>query len=325
MEFGLVLPTYSWEGLTTDETDRIGEIAVLAEQLGFTSLWTAEHFVDTPGLYGTSWLSSLTSLAFAAALTSEIKIGTAVLQAPLRNPIVLAKELATLQVLSHGRFQLGVGTGWDRHEFESIGIDLRSRGRRTDQVIDALRVLLAKAEASYHSEFYDFDDVTIEPRPGMPPLWIAGGGKVTTELSPDKTYIAEAVLARILRADAWMARAAGNDEMVAGDIAAIRRYLEDHGRDPESLHYSHFNFFHLTDAPDRATALAEQRPKIERVMGTHRSFEHLQQCYLLGTTEEIVARIQHLKSLGLDSMIVAPLDYDPEQARRFAADVMPRI
>ena len=325
MEFGLALPTYSWSGLTAEEANQIGEIAVLAEQLGFASLWTAEHFVETPGLYGTSWLSPLPSLAFAAALTHEIKIGTAVLQAPLRDPVILAKEIATLQVLSHGRFQFGVGTGWDKHEFESIGIALGSRGRRTDQIIEAVRLLLTEADASYHSEFYDFDKVTIEPRPGMPPLWIAGGGKVKTGLSPDKTSIAEAVLNRILRADAWIARAAGNDAMIAGDIIAIRRHLESNGRDPQSLHYSHFNFFHLTDATDRAGALALQRPKIERVMGTHRSFEHLQQCYLLGTTEEVVERILHLRSLGLDSMIVAPLDHDSEQVRRFAADVAPRI
>lgn len=326
MEFGLVLPTYSWEGLTSDETDRIGEIAALAEQLGYRSLWTAEHFVDTPGLYGTSWLSSLTVLAFAAARTSEIKIGTGVIQAPLRNPVVLAKEIATLQILSRNRFLLGVGTGWDKHEFDSIGVDLRERGKRTDQMIEALRVLLTQPRANYHSEFYDFDDVTIEPRSGgMPELWIAGGGKIATELSPDKTYIAKAVLNRILRADAWMARAAGNDDMVASDIVAIRQFLEDNGRDPASLHYSHLNFFHLTDARDRESALAEQRPKVERVMGTHRSFDHLQQCYLLGTTDEVIERIRHLKSLGLDSLVVAPLDYDPEQVRRFATDVMPRI
>jgi probable F420-dependent oxidoreductase len=325
MEFALVLPTYSWEGLTTEEADRIGEIALQAEQLGYSSLWTAEHFVETPGLYGTSWLSPLTVLAYAAARTTTIKLGTGVLQAPLRNPVVLAKEIATLQILSHGRFLLGVGTGWDKHEFESIGIDIRERGRRTDQMLDALRVLLTTQGGSYHSEFFAFDDVTIEPRLGMPELWIAGGGKLPSELSPDKTYIAKPVLARILRADAWLARAAGNDEMVAGDIAAIRKYLDDNGRDPDSLHYSHFNFFHLSDATDRAGALAEQRPKVERVMGTHRSFEHLQQCYLLGTTEEIVERIQFLKSLGLESIVAAPLDYDPEQVQRFAAEVMPRI
>lgn len=326
MDFGLVLPSYTWEGLDADDVDKLGDIARLAEELDYTSLWTIEHFVDAPGLYGTSWLSSMTVLAYAAAVTTKVKLGTSILQAPLRNPVMLAKEIASLDMLSRHRFVLGLGTGWDQHTFESIGVDLKSRGRRTDALIDAVQALLTEQRASHHSDFFSFEDVTIQPRiPAMPPVWIAGGGKIADPLSPDRTHIAPSVLQRILRADGWIARAAGNDRMIAADLRAIREHLDRNGRDPDDLTYSHINFFHLSDASDRAGALAEQRPKIERVMGTNRPYEQLQDCYLLGTTDEIVERIQGLVDLGISTIMVSPLDYDTEQVRRFAAEVMPRI
>lgn len=326
LEFGLVLPTFSWPELDLATVAKIKDIARRAEELGFTSLWTAEHFVVAPGLYGTSWLSSLTVLAYVAAVTDRIKIGPGILIAPLRNPIVLAKEIATLAYLSQGRFALGIGTGWDDHEFTSIGVPLKERGGRTDEMIAALRRLLTERDVSFHGKYYSFENVTVDPvLDRFPELWIAGGAKIPTALSPDKPAITQPVLRRLLGADAWMARAAGNDEMIRGDMAQIRDYLEAHGRDPASLHYSHVNFFHLARSRDRAEALREQQPKIFRVMGSHRPIEHLQQCYFLGTTDEIVQRIAGLSEAGLDSIVVGPLDYDLEQLERFASEVMPHF
>src|SRR5262249_35226195 len=140
-----------------------------------------------------------------------------------------------------------------------------------------------------------------------------------------KTYIAPTVLARIAGADGWLARAAGSQQMVKDDVQAIRAYLAAHGRDPSSLRYGHLNFTHLVDTDDRAKALMLQRPYIERVMGTHRSFENLQESYFLGTTREIVERIDDLERAGIQDMVLATCGDDLEQLERFSSEIVGRF
>jgi len=218
---------------------------------------------------------------------------------------------------------LGIGPGWDQHEFETLGMKLSERGRRTDEIIAALRRLLTERDVSFEGRYYRFSRVTIEPRlPRFPELWVGGGSKIQTSLSPDKPYIVPTVLDRIAGADGWLARAAGSQQMVKDDVQAIRAHLGKIGRDPNSLRYGHLNFVHLVDTNDRQRALALQRPIFERVMGTHRSFENLQQSYFLGTTREIVGRIRDLEAAGVQDMVLATCDYDLEQLERFASEIV---
>jgi alkanesulfonate monooxygenase SsuD/methylene tetrahydromethanopterin reductase-like flavin-dependent oxidoreductase (luciferase family) len=240
--------------------------------------------------------------------------------------VTLAREIQSLHHLSGGRVVLGVAAGWDAREFESLGIPLAERGRRTDEILAATRRLLTERDVTFEGRHYRFRGLTMEPLlPRMPEVWVGGGAKVRTALSPDKTYMDDAVLRRIATADGWLARAAGTQAMVKDDIAAVRAHLAAQGRDPASLRYGHLNFIHLVDARDRAAALAAQRPRFERVMGTHRSFETLQQSYLMGTTAEIVERIADLERAGIEYLVLAPLDYDLEQLDRFAQDILPRF
>jgi alkanesulfonate monooxygenase SsuD/methylene tetrahydromethanopterin reductase-like flavin-dependent oxidoreductase (luciferase family) len=97
------------------------------------------------------------------------------------------------------------------------------------------------------------------------------------------------------------------------------------GRDPNSLRYGHLNFLHLVDTTDRAEALRLQRPHFERVMGTHRTFENLQQSYFLGTTRELAARIRDLEAAGIQDMVLATCDYDLEQLERLASEIVGRF
>ena len=179
---------------------------------------------------------------------------------------------------------------------------------------------------SFGGRYYRFEHVTIEPLlPRVPELWVGGGSKIQTSLSPDKPYIAPAVLARIAGADGWLARAAGNQQMVKDDVRTIRDYLAGHGRDPDTLRYGHLNFLHLVDTTDREEALRLQRPVFERVMGTHRTFENLQQSYFLGTTQEIVERIRDLEASGVQDMVLATCDYDLDQLERFSSEIAGRF
>ena len=323
MRFGVYLPTFAWRDLRSDQASRVKTFARKAEELGFDALWVAEHFLEAPGLYGTVWMSPLLCLAHAASVTSRIRLATGLLIAPYYHPVPLAREIQTLWSLSDGRFVLGIGPGWDQHEFETLGMKLSERGRRTDEIIAALRRLLTERDVSFEGRYYRFSHVTIEPRlPRFPELWVGGGSKIETSLSPDKPYIVPTVLDRIAGADGWLARAAGSQQMVKDDVQAIRAHLGKIGRDPNSLRYGHLNFVHLVDTNDRERALALQRPIFERVMGTHRSFENLQQSYFLGTTREIVARIRDLESAGVQDMVLATCDYDLEQLERFASEIV---
>jgi hypothetical protein len=183
-----------------------------------------------------------------------------------------------------------------------------------------------RARRELHGRHYRFEHVMIEPRlPRFPELWVGGGSKIQTSLSPDKPYIAPAVLARIAGADGWLARGAGTQQMVKDDVRAIRDYVAGHGRDPATLRYGHLNFVHLVDTSDRERALRLPRPVFERVMGTHRTFENLQQSYFLGTTREIVERIRDLEDAGIQDMVLAPCDYDLEQLERFASEIVGRF
>lgn len=326
MQFGLMVPTYAWDDLDYATADKIKTFAQRAEALGFDGLWVCEHLLTAPGLYGASWLSPYLCLAHMAAVTSRVTLGTNILIPALRNPVMLAKEIATLDMLSGGRYILGLGVGWDAHEFEVCGVKLSERGRRTDEIITILRRLLADARVSHKGTFYQFEDVTIDPRPPrFPPLWVAGGSKIQTSLSPDPPEMAPTVLRRIAQSDGWTARAAGDQEMVKQDWRKIVAHCETVGRDPATLTFSHLNFLHLVPTDQRDTALAQQRPRFERTMGQHRDWAHLQRSYFTGTTADIVERIADLANAGLQHLVLCPLDYDLEQLDMYAQEIIPHF
>ena len=119
-------------------------------------------------------MDPLICISAAAACTERIKLGTHILVVPLRHPVLLAKEIATLDYISGGRFFFGVGPGWSKPEFDAMGIDIRERGRRTDEILDAVKLLLTEKNVSFKGEFFQFDDVTIDP---MPPKFPGGLGR----------------------------------------------------------------------------------------------------------------------------------------------------
>src|SRR5207248_7050574 len=121
-----------------------------------------------------------------AAVTSRVMLGTSVLVLPPRQPVVLAKEIATLQHLSGGRFIYGVGTGWYPPEFESTGSTRQQRGARTDEVLEASMQLLKGGHVTFEGDFYRMSDNTVEPTGPVPPVWVAGGQQYAHAASPDK-------------------------------------------------------------------------------------------------------------------------------------------
>ena len=186
MKFGLAFAS----SLSPDPQAAL-ELCRHAEALGFESVWGGEHVIrprhidspypytedgQMPGEEDTPIPDPLIWLAYVAAAAPTVRLGTCILILPQRNPLVLAKELATLDHLSGGRVELGIGVGWMEEEFRALGIPWERRGARTDEYLAAMRALWAGPDAEYHGTFVDFDPATCSPRPvrGSIPILVGG-------------------------------------------------------------------------------------------------------------------------------------------------------
>lgn len=188
MKFGL---RYCNTGRYVDPTAAV-ELLQAADEAGFESAWTVEHTV-VPSGYASAYPYSndgkmaggredfplpdpLIWLAYVAAATSRIKLATGILILPQHNPVVAAKQIATLDHMSGGRMLLGVGVGWLKEEFEAIGVPFERRGRRTDEYIQAMRELWTADRPTFQGEFVQFDAAYCRPQPvnGSVPIIVGG-------------------------------------------------------------------------------------------------------------------------------------------------------
>ena len=171
----MILPNYGEDA----SPDAIRRTAELAEELGFDSVWATEHIIVGPEAidpYGRVY-DPLVTLGWIAGWTERIGLGTSIVLVPLHNPMHLAKEVATLQELSGGRFRLGVGVGWHRDEFEFMGVPFEHRGRRANEAIRLMRALWSGA-SDFEGELWSFHDATAEPHPSpQPEIWVGGSSR----------------------------------------------------------------------------------------------------------------------------------------------------
>ena len=166
------------------EPDGAARVARAAEDAGFESLWTGEHVVlpdpqapPSPASPRMPMLDPLLALAWAAAATTTVKLGTGIVILPQRNPLVLAKQLASLDVLSRGRLLFGLGVGYLEPEFRALGIPFEKRGARTDDYVDAILALWTQERPEHSGPFTSFAGIDAHPRPLQaphPPIVVGG-------------------------------------------------------------------------------------------------------------------------------------------------------
>jgi alkanesulfonate monooxygenase len=313
MGVGAFLPTF----LLPDGPPRgqlVLDFAREVESLGFDSLWVTDHLLRATRFYQAPWLEPLTALTYAAAVTERVRLGTGILILPLRDPVLLAKELCTLDDLSGGRFILGAGTGWSENEFAAVGRSKRHRGRLTDEILDLLELLMTRESVTYEGRHFQIEDVSIDPRPAVrPPFWIAGGSQFAHEASPETPVLVDPVLRRIERGDGWVARPTALPEQIREDWARIEPAIRARERGWDGFVVSHENFVHVVDTDDREKALEAQRAVYTALMGTERPFEYFEAVYLTGTPAEIVDRLAARVAAGVRYLMLHPLVADPSQ------------
>ncbi len=245
-------------------------VAEAAEAGGFDTIWTVEHVVvpsgyESPYPYDASGKMAggaeefdlpdpLVWLTWAAAKTSRIRLATGILILPQRNPVVTAKELATLDHLSGGRLSVGVGAGWLAEEFDALGVPFDDRGRRLDEYVAVMRALWSGDKTSFDGEYLQFTDCISRPRPAQDTIPIVVGG--------DSAPAARRA-GRI--GDGYFPGGRAIEDITA-HIELARRTAEEHGRDPDELQLI-------------AGAMARPGPQLD---------ERIEQLAALGVTHAIV-------------------------------------
>ena len=251
MKFGL---RYCNTGRYIDPAKAV-ELVQAGEEAGFESAWTVEHTVVPEGYQSAYPYSDdgkmaggqddvplpdpLIWMAYAAAATKRIKLATGIMILPQHNPVVAAKQIATLDHMSGGRVLLGIGVGWMREEFDAIGTPFDDRGPRTDDYVGAMRALWGQEKASYHGDFASFDNIYCRPQPvnGSVPIIVGGHSRPAARR------------AGRLGDGFFPARGAPADL-----IAIARESAVEHGRDPNALEVTTSLPDDLDDIPAMAAA-----------------------------------------------------------------------
>jgi probable F420-dependent oxidoreductase len=227
VDVGFALPTSgSWA-----TPDNVEHIADRAEDLGYRSLWTFQRLLSpVDGGWGETYRSvadPTVTLGYVAALTRRVRLGVAVLNVPFVTPTLLAKQAATLDILSRGRLDLGLGLGWSDEEYAASGVTKKHQGRRLEEFIAVLRALWSGDAVEYDGEFYHIPRARMEPKPvqtPFPPILLGGA--------------APAALRRAGRiADGWVSSSRADLTAIGDSVAIVREAAVEAGRDPAILRF----------------------------------------------------------------------------------------
>ena len=311
MRLGLALPHYdtSFAGRPASWTG-VQRAALLAEASGYDSVWVSDHlFLDwskyggAPDVRGT--LECWTTMAGLAASTERVRIGSLTLCNDLRNPALLAKMAASLDLLSKGRLELGMGAGWYEPEYRAAGIDFSSPGTRIRRLGEAAEIvgrLLEGGEVHFKGDHYELSGAVCRPGPVQSPrprIWLGGKGDRLLDTA-----------ART--ADGWNFSWLGDFDAYAERAREADRACERHGRAPQDLRRSAGVYVLAgtdeTDARRRFERLAERTPRgvLRGLTGGRRvSWDEFRADRVAGSAEEVVDRLRPLADIGVSEVIVS--------------------
>lgn len=292
MQIGFAIPVSgSWA-----TPDNVFHVATRAEELGYSSLWTFQRILSAvDGSWGEMYRAvndPMVTLGYSAAITTRIRLGVAVINMPFVSPVLLAKQAATVDLLSKGRLDLGLGLGWADEEYAASGASKQRVGRRSEEFIQVVRTLWTAPVAQFDGEFYRIPPTSFEPKPTAPPPILVGG-------------TAPAALKRAGRlADGWVSSSRADLVHIGESVAIVKAAAQAAGRDPKSLRF-------VTRGAVRVRGDGERRPLTGTLEQIRSDFSDLE---AQGITEVFV-------DLNFDPQIGSP-DADPAESMRRADDAL---
>ena len=273
---------------STDYSIRPDDLAKMLEERGFESMWVPEH-THIPANRQSAWpgggelpkdywhtYDPFVALTAAAAVTNEIKLGTGICLMIERDPITTAKEIASLDLISNGRFIFGIGGGWNSEEMEDHGTDFRTRWRLLRENSLAMKQIWTADEAEFHGEYVNFDKMWAYPKPLQkphPPILMGGDGPTTFD--------------RVVEyCDGWMPIGSRNSggPSLSEKIALLKRQASEAGRDPESLDITSFGV-----RPDPELVARLEESGVNRIIFTLPSEERAQVTPLIDECARLIS------------------------------------
>jgi probable F420-dependent oxidoreductase len=297
----------------------VAEFARRAEALGFDRITTGEHLMD--GNPPRPTLLGIPTMAAAAGATKTLRVMTGIVIAPLYNPVLLAKLVGTLDLVSNGRVDFGIGISGQRGtqiEFDAVQVSVRTRGRRTNEMLEVMKRLWTEEHVTHHGRFFDFEDVTLLPKPVQqphPPIWVSGRSDAAMQraaLLGDGWYPYLFTVRRLQRTN-----------------EAIRQIAGEAGRDLTGFHWGLNQPTSISE--DRSIAMAQAVANVgQRYVTPDRSAEDLAQALCIaGTPEDCVVGIQERVEAGVRDFNFSFLSPDADgvfqQMEMFSRKVLPHF
>lgn len=287
------------------------DYGVRMEQLGFDSLWVWDHV-----LLGVEpnfpIIEALTLLTAVAARTTKIKLGTGILVLPLRNPVMLAKQLSSMDLLSDGRLILGMASGWYKREFDAVGVPFEKRGKIMDENLDILTRFwtedMVKGDFMYHK----IPAGVMYPKPAQkprPPILIGG-------------YVDRVLKRAALTGDGWLTYFY-TAESFAKSWAKVRDFAKEGGKDPDTL--LNGSQLPIRIGKSRAAIEGEMMEWLTKEWDYAAWSESTKDSAVLGTVDECVAQLKAHLAAGVQKLIFVPYRYEMEQIEIIAREIIPRL
>ncbi len=302
MRFAIAIPQFVADG--TFDPAALRAYLARAEALGFECAWTQEAVLGTMPC-----LSPIEVLTYAAACTFRLRLGCAVFVTPLHNPVHLAKSLSTLDQLSRGRLEVGVGTGGRHRMFSAFGVDPTRLVARFTEGLALMRALWTQPRVTFDGQFWQLRDAGMEPKPFQkpgPPIWFGAS-------HPD-------ALRRAVRlGDGFFGAGASTTAEFADQMKVVREALASQGRDPASFPIAKRVYVAVDDDPDRA------RQRVAVALDSLYRRSGLAPVAVLGRPEDCVRGLRDVVAAGAQRLLLNPLFDDAQQMERLAAEVMPRV
>ncbi|HEX3410493.1 MAG TPA: TIGR03619 family F420-dependent LLM class oxidoreductase [Stellaceae bacterium] len=282
--------------------------AVKAEELGFDSVWVWDHIflgVDPPFPV----IDSLTLLSAVAARTEKIKLGTGVLVLPLRNPVVLAKELSSLDLIAGGRLVLGMASGWYKREFDAVGVPFNERGRIMDRNLEILRRLWTEELVDGEYPPHRLRGSNMSPKPPRLPVMLIGG------------YV-DRVLKRAALNGGWLTYFY-TPKSFAKSWAKVRRYAGEAGKDPAGL--LNANQLPIYVGASRASVEGPMMEWLGQEWDYAAWSDSTKDAAVFGTVDECVTQLLAQHAVGVQKLIFIPYRYQMDQVEIIAREIIPRL